>query len=171
MKWAGTPDWFYPFDCKRPDQIQHRLGKAWLFVAWHLKSLASNEKITYFKTEDHKFHDADNSLPIPDGYCVIEHPKLGKRYMFGEFQVTTSANKWNKKYAELFKSFSVVEPITLTIVTTEDNEPLRKQLHNEISSIKNVRVEFLTLDKLRDYCWRIALQLREKHRKLAERSN
>ena len=166
MKWAGTPDWFYPYEEKRPDQIRHRLGKAWIFTAWNLKALASEgmEKITYFKTEERKYFDKDKTLPISDDYCVIEHKRLGEKYLFGEFQVTESGNKWNKDYYKLFQSFGVNEPLILTVVTTNNTQLLKTQLIHDLSYMKNVRVEYFTLDKLKEYCWRIALQMREDYR-------
>ena len=161
MRWAGEPDWFYPYDTKRPDQIQHRLGKAWIFTAWNLKTLASDgrQKLVHFKTEEKKF------LPVPDLYAVIEHNVLGNMYHFGEFQVTESGNKWDKNYRALFETFAEGQPLTLTVVTTGRYEAIKRQLAQNLSGMRNVRVEYFTLDKLRKLCWRIALQLREESRR------
>lgn len=159
MTWAGTPDWFYSYDEKRPDQIQHRLGKAWIYTAWNLKILASDgaQKLIHFKTEEKKFE-----ILFPDGYAVIEHKVLGNMFNFGEFQVTESGNKWDKDYKTLFKGFAKDELLVLTVVTTGPYDSIKEQLVKDLIGFKNVRVEFFTLDKLREYCWRVSLQLREK---------
>lgn len=161
MRWAGEPDWFYPYDMKRPDQVQHRLGKAWILTAWNLKTLASSgaQKLVHFKTEEKKF------LPVPDLYAVTNHRIYGNMYHFGEFQVTESGNKWDKDYKTLFETFAESQAIHLTIVTTGHYEVIRRQSGDNLRGMRNVRVEYFTLNKLRELCWRIAIQLREESRK------
>ncbi len=162
MRWAGEPDWFYLYDeKKRPDQVQHRLGKAWIFTAWNLKVIASAgaQKLVYFKTEEKKF------LPVPDLYAVTNHRIYGNIYHFGEFQVTESGNKWDKDYKALFETFAESQAIHLTIVTTGHTGAIRRQLGENLRGMRNVRVEYFTLDKLRELCWRIALRLKEESRK------
>lgn len=166
MKWAGEPDWFYPYDNKRPDQYQHRLGKAWIYTAWNFKILASagSQQLIHFKTEEKRFYRENEKFPIPDDYAVIEHRVLGNTFHFGEFQVTESGNQWDKNYKALFDSFSPNDQLFLTIVATESYQSIREKLVKDLSRFKNVRVDFFTLDKLKTYCWRVALQLREKYR-------
>ena len=166
MKWSDMPDWFYLYDKKRPDQIQHRLGKSWIYTAWNLKALDSqgNQELTYFKQENRKFYEGDKSLPIPDSYGVINHNVYGKIFCFGEFQVNESSNKWNKDYKALFKTFADDQYISLTVVTTSSYNAIKDRLQKDLSGMRNVRLEFYELDKLRDLCWRIALRKREEFR-------
>lgn len=166
MSWLDMPDWFYPYDDKRPDQIQHRLGKSWIYTAWHMKTLDSqgNQKLTYFKSENKKFNDKEKTLPIPDCYGVINHKVYGDIFSFGEFQVLQSGNKWNKKYRELFETFATDQLLSLMVVTTDEYDTIKTQLLKELSGMKNVRLEFYQLDKLKELCWRIALRKREEFR-------
>lgn len=166
MSWSDTPHWFYPYDDKRPDQIQHRLGKSWIYTAWHMKVLDSqgNQELTYFKSEERKFFDQDKTLPIIDDYGVVRHKVYGDIFNFGEFQVLESGNKWDKNYRKLFQSFGDSELLNLMVVTTGDYSTLKTQLVKELTGMKNVRLEFYQLDKLRELCWRIALRKREEFR-------
>ena len=158
MSWSDMPDWFYPYDDKRPDQIQHRLGKSWLYTSLNIRTMTGEEKIIYYKDEESKF------MPLlkPDGYCKTTHSKLGYKHYFCEFQINQSGNKWDKDYKTLFNSFSEDQNLTLMIVTTESYEKLREQLLREMKGMKNVSLAFYTLDELRGLCWRIVLNLREK---------
>lgn len=167
MKWAGTPDWFHLYDDKRPDQIQHRLGKAWICTAWNLKALdsQSNQRLTYFKSEEKRFFVQDEKLPVPDSYGVMNHKVYGDIFNFGEFQVLESGNAWDKDYRSLFKTFAEDQWLSLMIVTTGPNDILKQRLFKELSGMKNVRLEFYTLDRLKELCWRIALKMREEHRR------
>ncbi|MDP4158167.1 MAG: hypothetical protein Q8911_00180 [Bacillota bacterium] len=166
MSWSDIPDWFYLYDEKRPDQIQHRLGKAWIYTAWHMKSLDSqnNQELTYFKSEERKFFDQDKTLPIIDDYGVMKHKVYGEIFYFGEFQVLESGNKWNKNYRKLFQTFAEDQILNLMVVTTGSYETLKNQLVRELSGMKNVRLEFYQLDKLKKISWRIVLRKREERR-------
>lgn len=166
MKWFDTPDWFHNYDDKRPDQIQHRLGKAWIYVAWNLKALDSqlNQKLTYFKSEEKRFFEQNKKLPIADDYGVMNHRVYGDIFSFGEFQVLESGNEWDKDYRALFKTFADDQLLSLMVVTTGEFDLIKTKLLKEMSGMKNVRLEFYTLDKLRGLCWRIALKVREEHR-------
>ena len=166
MSWSDMPDWFYPYDDKRPDQIQHRLGKSWIYVAWHLKALDSKgtQEIIYFKPEERRFFSENNKLPIPDSYGVIRHNVLGDIFNFGEFQVLESGNRWNKNYQALFETFAEDQLLNLMVVTTDEFGTLKAQLQKELSGMRNVRTEFYRVDKLRELCWRIALRKREEFR-------
>lgn len=166
MKWSDTPDWFYPYDEKRPDQIQHRLGKSWIYVALRMKVLdsQSTQELVYFKPEERKFFAGNDKFPIPDSYAVIQHKVYGDIYCFNEFQVLDSGNKWNKNYRALFETFAQDQLLNLMVVTTGPYEKLKAQLLKELSGMKNVRTEFYQLDKLRELCWRIALRKRDEYR-------
>lgn len=167
MKWSDVPDWFHDYDKKRPDQIQHRLGKSWVYVAWHLKALDSqgNQTITYFKQEEKRFFQGNDKLPISDCYGVTNHKVYGDIFCFGEFQVLESSNKWNKNYKALFETFAQDQYLSLTVVTTGPYEKIKTQLLKELSGMRNVRLEFYELDKLRELCWRIALKKRDEFRR------
>ena len=167
MKWSDVPDWFYPYDDKRPDQIQHRLGKSWIYVALKMKVLDSQgtQRLTYFQPEERKFFAGNGKLPIPDSYGVIHHNIYGDIFNFGEFQVLESGNRWNKNYRALFETFAQDQLLNLMIVTTDEFDALKAQLQKELSGMRNVRLEFYQLDKLRELCWRIALKKREEYRK------
>ncbi len=166
MKWSDMPDWFHDYDSKRPDQIQHRLGKSWIYTAWNLKALDSqgNQTLTYFKSEERRFYEKNKTLPISDCYGVIDHKVYGSIYCFGEFQVNESSNRWNKNYRALFETFAQDQYLSLTVVTTGPYDNIKEQLLKELSNMKNVRLEFYQLDKLRELCWRIALKKREEYR-------
>lgn len=167
MRWSDMPDWFYPYDDKRPDQIQHRLGKSWIYVALKMKILDSRgtQELVYFKHEERRFFAGNDKLPIPDSYAVINHKVYGDIFNFCEFQVLESSNKWNKDYRALFKTFAQDQLLNLMIVTTDSYDKLKDQLLKELSGMRNVRLEFYQLDKLRELCWRIALRKREEFRK------
>jgi len=167
MSWSDMPDWFYLYDEKRPDQIQHRLGKSWVYVAWHMKVLDSYgiQSLNYFKPENRKFYEQDKSFPIPDCYGVINHKVYGDIFSFGEFQVNESFNSWNKDYGALFQSFGNSEQLNLMVVTTGPYDTIKKKLYDELLGRKNVRLEFYQLDKLRDLCWRIAIIKRDEARR------
>lgn len=166
MSWSDMPDWFYLYDEKRPDQIQHRLGKSWIYTAWHMKALDSYgvQSLTYFKSENRKFYDKDKSHPIPDCYGVMNHKVYGNIFSFGEFQVNSSSNTWNKDYRSLFDTFALDQYLSLMVVTTDSFDTIKAKMYSELLGKKNIRLEFYTLDKLRDLCWRIVLIKREEHR-------
>ena len=167
MSWSDMPDWFYPYDEKRPDQIQHRLGKSWIYVAWHMKALDSYgiQSIAYFKPENRKFYEQDKSFPIPDCYGVINHKVYGDIFSFGEFQVNESSNAWNKDYRALFDTFATNQYLSLMVVTTGPYDSIKEQIYKELHGMKNVRVEFYQLDKLVDLCRRIVLIKRDEARR------
>ena len=167
MSWSDMPDWFYLYDEKRPDQIQHRLGKSWIYVAWHMKALDSYgiQSLNYFKPENRKFYEQDKSFPIPDCYGVINHKVYGDIFSFGEFQVNESSNAWNKNYRALFNTFASDQYLSLIVVTTGPYDAIKEQVYKEFLGMKNVRLEFYTLDKLRDLCWRIAIIKRDEARR------
>jgi len=166
MRWSDVPDWFHDYDIKRPDQIQHRLGKSWIYTAWNLKALDSqgNQNLTYFKSEERKFFDKNKILPITDCYGVINHKVYGDIFCFGEFQVLESGNRWTKNYRALFETFAQDQLLNLMVVTTGPNDILKAQLQKELSGMRNVRTEFYQVDKLKELCWRIALRKREEFR-------
>ena len=166
MKWSDMPDWFYPYDNKRPDQIQHRLGKSWIYVALNMKVLDSQgtQELTYFKQEERRFFTSNDKFPIPDSYAVIHHKIYGDIYNFCEFQVLESSNSWNKNYRALFEAFAQDQLLNLMVVTTGPFDKLKAQLQKELSGMKNVRLEFYELDKLKEICWKIALRKREEFR-------
>ena len=154
MRWAGEPDWFYPYDTKRPDQVQHRLGKAWIYTGLQVRTSATpTQELIYFKSEEMQF------LPTvkPDIYAVIRHGGENG-YLFGEFQVTESGNRWDKDYPTLFRTFAEDVPITLQVVTTGSYEPIKKILTKQMTEFKNVHIEYMMLSKLRELCWRVALR-------------
>jgi len=167
MSWSDMPDWFYLYDEKRPDQIQHRLGKSWIYVAWHMKALDSYgiQSLNYFKPENRKFYEQDKSFPIPDCYGVIGHKVYGDIFSFGEFQVNESFNSWDKRYLELFDTFASDQYLSLMVVTTESYEKIKEKLYKELLGRKNIRLEFYTIDKLKDLCWRIVLIKRNEVRR------
>ena len=168
MSWSDMPDWFYLYDEKRPDQIQHRLGKSWIYVAWHMKALDSYgiQSLNYFKQENRKFYEQEKLFPIPDCYGVISHKVYGDIFSFGEFQVNESShNAWNKDYRALFETFAPDQYASLMVVTTGEYDKIKEQVYRELSGMKNVRIEFHQLDKLRDLCWRIVLIKREEARR------
>lgn len=173
MSWSDTPDWFYPYDDKRPDQIQHRLGKSWIYVALNMKVLDSNgnQELSYFKSEERKFFASNDKFPIPDSYGVIKHNVYGDIFNFCEFQVLESSNKWSKNYRALFEAFAQDQLLNLMIVTTDSYDKLKTQLQKELQGIQNVRLEFYQLDKLKEICWKIALRKREEYREKKGRSH
>ena len=122
------------------------------------------QDLTYFKSEERKFFEKNNMLPIPDNYGVVEYKKLGKSYYFGEFQINESGNKWDKDYRSLFKTFSEDQILSLMVVTTGSYDLIKQKLTKEMHTMKNVRLEFYTLDKLKEVCWRTALKAREEYR-------
>lgn len=162
MKWSDVPHWFYPYDDKRPDQIQHRLGKSWLYTSLNIRTMTGEETLTYYKDEETVFLEKFK-LRI-DGYCKTIHSKWGIKHYFCEFQVSESANKWDKPYKALFETFAEDQNLTLMVVTTESYDKLKKQLVKEMSGMKSVSLAFYTLDELRSLCWRIALKEREEFR-------
>ena len=167
MSWSDMPDWFYLYDDKRPDQIQHRLGKSWIYVAWHMKALDSygTQLLNYFKSENRKFYEQNKTFPIPDCYGVIKHKVYGDIFCFGEFQVNESSNVWNKDYRALFDTFALDQQLSLMVVTTGSYDVIKEKLYKDLSGRKNVRVEFYQVDKLRELCWRIVLIKREEYRR------
>lgn len=160
------PDWFYLYDEKRPDQIQHRLGKSWIYVTLRMKELDSNgnQELSYFKSEERKFFQSNDKFPIPDSYGVIRHNVYGDIFNFGEFQVLESGNRWNKNYRALFETFAEDQQLVLMVVTTDEYEALKNQLVKELLGMKNVRLEFYQIDRLREICWKIVLRKREEFR-------
>ena len=139
------PDWFHNYDEKRPDQIQHRLGKSWLYTAINIRTMpGSEEKLIYYKSEDKQF---EQSFGIrPDAYCKTIHAKWGTRHTFAEFQISSSIGDWGKKYPALFKSLAGDQAITLMVVTADDYSSLKKHLIREMSGMKNITLAFYTLD-------------------------
>lgn len=163
MSWSDMPDWFYPYEDKKPDQILHRIGKAWLYTSLNIRTMPGNEeKMVYYKDEETEFL---SSFKIkPDGYCKTVHEKRGIVHYFCEFQVLESSNNWNKPYPLLLKSFADNQSLTLMIVTTGDYGAIKKQLIKEMSGMRNVKLAFYTLDELRGLCWKIVLSARERYR-------
>ena len=106
---------------------------------------------------------SNDKFPIPDSYAVIHHKIYGDIYNFCEFQVLESSNKWSKNYRALFETFAQDQLLNLMVVTTGPYDKLKAQLQKELS-MKNVRLEFCELDKLKEICWRIALRKREEFR-------
>lgn len=161
MSWSDQPDWFHLYDAKRPDQIQHRLGKSWLYTSLNIRAMqGAEEKLIYYKDEESTF------IPLlkPDGYCKTIHSRLGAKHYFCEFQINSSGNKWNKPYGKLFQSFSEDQNLTLIVVTTESYDTIKKQLVKEMSGMNNISLALYTLDELRGLCWRIVLRKREEFR-------
>ena len=173
MSWSDMPDWFYLYDGKRPDQIQHRLGKSWIYTAWHMKALDSYgvQSLTYFKSENRKFYEKEKSHPIPDCYGVMKHKVYGDIFSFGEFQVNASGNSWNKDYRSLFETFALDQYLSLMVVTTDSFDAIKGKMYRDLLGKKNIRMEFYTLDKLRELCWRIVLIKREEHRQKELKQN
>jgi len=168
MTWSDTPDWFHNYDEKRPDQIQHRLGKSWLYTSLNIRTMpGSEEKLIYYKDEETKFESIFKIRP--DAYCKTIHAKWGINHYFGEFQVSSSVSDWDKNYKALFGSFANDQQLTLIVVTAESYDAIKRQVLNELSGMKNVTTAFYTLDELRGLCWRIALRAREisKQKELA----
>ena len=161
MSWSDSPDWFHLYDEKRPDQIQHRLGKAWLYTSLIVRTMeGSEEKLIYYKDEETKFLEK-YKLKI-DGYCKTVHAKWGIKHYFGEFHVSSSPSDWNKNYISLFNSFSGDQSLTLIVITVDNYTNLKKRLVKEFQGMRNVTLAFYTLEELGGLCWKIALKAREK---------
>jgi hypothetical protein len=66
----------------------------------------------------------------------------------------------DKDYRSLFQEYSDNEQLTLIVVTTGSYDSIRTKLMTQMKGFRNVRLEFFTLPKLKEYCRRIARELK-----------
>jgi len=171
-------DFFWLFDEKRPKNIEHTLGKAWVYTFIILNSRASNYKNLTFVNEPLQFLPAVK----PDQFMTFDTFNEKKIY-FNEFTRYESGNEFKKikQYNDLAEKLikdrnqgiSTYWWIDLTkdqtfivLIVTDGGETAKNKIQKIIDKDKEFpySVELLTIDEIKNFCLKLHLIKREELR-------
>ena len=153
---VNEPYYYYSASDKKPGQVEHALGVAWI-VAWYIHKLRGSERFYSFDREV-----KDYALLRPDGLIGIQNLMLNTiKFTFIEFDVAESGNKFDKvsKYCTLestnayMKSWWVSKTKTfpeILIVTTGSVQKLRDKIIRENTG--GLKFHVMSLDQLKEEC-------------------
>ena len=158
-------DYFWLFDEKKPKNIEHTLGKSWVYTFVILNSRASNYTNLTFENEPTQF------LPIikPDQFITFDTFNDKKIY-FNEFTRYESGNEFKKikQYNQLaeklikdkYQGISTYWWIDLSknqtfvvLIVTDGGDTAKNKIQKIIDKDKAFpySIELLTLDKIKNF--------------------
>ena len=169
-------DYFWIFDEKKPKNIEHTLGKSWVYTFIVLNSRASNYLNITFENEPVQF------LPIvkPDQFMTFDTFNDKKIY-FNEFTRYESGNEFKKikQYNNLAEKLikdrqqgiSTYWWIDLSknqtfvvLIVTDGGDTAKNKIQKIINRDKlfPYSVELLTIDEIKNFCLKLHLTKKEE---------
>ena len=157
-------DYFWLVDEKAPRNIEHTIGKGWIYTFMTIRARESKFVLT-FQNEPKEF------LPIvqPDQFITFKTPEL--KPFFCEFNRHESGNEFKKikQYNDLSKKLiqeksqgarphwwidlNKEQNFTILIVTDGPTEPIHKIVKQDRAY--SYLIELLTLDEVKRFCFNV----------------
>lgn len=170
-------DWFYLYDAKKPGNIEHTLGKSWVYVFLVLNARASGYRGFTFENEPIEFLPAVK----PDQFVTFDTSSTSKKIYFNEFTRQSSGNPFTKikQYNALAEKLisdrgagiatywwaDTHKNVTFTVLIVTDGEQAALDKLSKI--IKRDKrfpysVELLSLKAVKQFCYKLHLIKKEE---------